>query len=138
VVVLGCGGVGVGVWGCGGVGCVVVWVGVVGVVVVWSGGGVEGCGGVGVFWCGGVGGVGCGAVWCVVVWWVWGVWGVWGCGFFLCVLPLRSNIPRSALCATLDTYNLHYSPVHLPSTRQQGVFAYPKQRATVSVGSVLK
>jgi hypothetical protein len=34
--------------------------------------------------------------------------GVWGCGgggpgggF-----PLRSNIPRSALCATLDTYNL--------------------------------
>jgi hypothetical protein len=26
--------------------------------------------------------------------------GVWG-GF-----PLRSNIPRSALCATLDTYNL--------------------------------
>jgi hypothetical protein len=25
--------------------------------------------------------------------------GVWG-GF-----PLRSNIPRSALCATLDTYN---------------------------------
>jgi hypothetical protein len=27
------------------------------------------------------------------------VWGVGG-------LPLRSNIPRSALCATLDTYNL--------------------------------
>jgi hypothetical protein len=26
----------------------------------------------------------------------------------------------------------------LPSARQQGVFAYPKQRATVSVGSVLK
>jgi hypothetical protein len=27
--------------------------------------------------------------------------GVWG-GF-----PLRSNIPRSALCATLDTYNFN-------------------------------
>jgi hypothetical protein len=27
--------------------------------------------------------------------------GVWG-GF-----PLRSNIPRSALCATLDTYNFY-------------------------------
>jgi hypothetical protein len=33
------------------------------------------------------------------VWWVWWVWWVWG-GF-----PLRSNIPRSALSATLDTYN---------------------------------
>jgi hypothetical protein len=33
-----------------------------------------------------------------VVWWVWG--GVVGGGF-----PLRSNIPRSALCATLVTYN---------------------------------
>jgi hypothetical protein len=41
---------------------------------------------VGCVGCGGVGGVG-------------GV-GVWG-------HPLRSNIPRSALCATLDTYNLH-------------------------------
>jgi hypothetical protein len=67
---------------CGGVGCVVVWVGVV----VW-----------GVWWCGvcgGVGGVGCGGcggVVGVVVWWV--------------GLPLRSNIPRSALCATLDPYN---------------------------------
>jgi hypothetical protein len=30
-----------------------------------------------------------------------GVW-VWGCGGGF---PLRSNIPRSALCATLDTYN---------------------------------
>jgi hypothetical protein len=27
---------------------------------------------------------------------------VWGCGGGF---PLRSNIPRSALCATLDTYN---------------------------------
>jgi hypothetical protein len=38
---------------------------------------------------------------------VWGVGcvggGVVGGGF-----PLRSNIPRSALCATLDTYNLLY------------------------------
>jgi hypothetical protein len=68
----------------------------VGVVVGGGCGGLWGCGGVGVYGCGGVG---CGAVWCVVVWWVWGVW------FFLCVFPLRSNIPRSALCATLDTYN---------------------------------
>jgi hypothetical protein len=30
------------------------------------------------------------------------VWWVWGCGGGF---PLRSNIPRSALCATLDTYN---------------------------------
>jgi hypothetical protein len=30
-----------------------------------------------------------------------GVWGCGGGGGF----PLRSNIPRSALCATLDTYN---------------------------------
>jgi hypothetical protein len=30
------------------------------------------------------------------------VWCVWGCGGGF---PLRSNIPRSALCATLDTYN---------------------------------
>jgi hypothetical protein len=36
-----------------------------------------------------------------VVWWVWWVWGGGG-GF-----PLRSNIPRSALCATLDTYNFN-------------------------------
>jgi hypothetical protein len=46
----------------------------------------------------GVGGVG-----------VWGV-GVWGCGggggF-----PLRSNIPRSALCATLDTYNYNFQKI---------------------------
>jgi hypothetical protein len=33
-----------------------------------------------------------------------GVWGVWGCGGCGGVFPLRSNIPRSALCATLDTY----------------------------------
>jgi hypothetical protein len=34
--------------------------------------------------------------------------GVWGCGGVGVVggFPLRSNIPRSALCATLDTYNL--------------------------------
>jgi hypothetical protein len=31
--------------------------------------------------------------------------GVWGCGGGGC-FPLCSNIPRSALCATLDTYNL--------------------------------
>jgi hypothetical protein len=39
------------------------------------------------------------------VWWVWwvGVVGVGGGGGF----PLRSNIPRSALCATLDTYNFN-------------------------------
>jgi hypothetical protein len=94
------------VWGCGGVGCVVVWVGVLlwgcggveGVVVwgctgvvVW---GVSGCRAVGVCGCGGCGG--CGAVW-----WCGGDVGVGG-GF-----PLRSNIPRSALCATLDTYNFN-------------------------------
>jgi hypothetical protein len=83
--VWGCGGVCVGCVGCGGVGGVGVWgCGGVGGVVVW------GCGGVGVWevwWCGGCGG---GCVGCV---------GVGG-------LPLRSNIPRSALCATLDTYNL--------------------------------
>jgi hypothetical protein len=41
------------------------------------------------------------------------VWGceVWGCGGVGGVggvgggFPMRSNIPRSALCATLDTYN---------------------------------
>jgi hypothetical protein len=43
-----------------------------------------------VWWCGGYGGVG-----------VWGCTGVVVGGGF----PLRSNIPRSALCATLDTYN---------------------------------
>jgi hypothetical protein len=62
-----------------------------------------------VWGCGGVGGVGCGgcgAVGCVVVWWVWGCRGVgvWCCGV-VGGFPLRSNIPRSALCATLDTYN---------------------------------
>jgi hypothetical protein len=57
-------------------------VGVVGVVCVVVCGGVGVCG-----WCGGCGG------------WVWWVW-VGGGGF-----PLRSNIPRSALCATWDTYN---------------------------------
>jgi hypothetical protein len=32
---------------------------------------------------------------------------VWGCGGVVVGggFPLRSNIPRSALCATLDTYN---------------------------------
>jgi hypothetical protein len=50
----------------------------------------------------GVGGVGdvVGVVG-VGVWGCVGVW-VWGCGGGF---PLRSNIPRSALCATLDTYN---------------------------------
>jgi hypothetical protein len=36
------------------------------------------------------------------------VGGVGGVGCVGCVggvFPLRSNIPRSALCATLDTYN---------------------------------
>jgi hypothetical protein len=73
-----------------------------------------GCGGVGgvvvwrVWWCMGVvvwGVWGCGAVGGVVVWWVLGVW-VCGCVGVGGVLPLRSNIPRSALCVTLDTYNL--------------------------------
>jgi hypothetical protein len=36
----------------------------------------------------------------VVVW-----WGCGGGGWF----PLRSNIPRSALCATLDNYNFPVS-----------------------------
>jgi hypothetical protein len=60
----------------------------------WGGGGVLGW----VWW-----GVGVGVV----------VWGVWWCGGGVCGgvgvggLPLRSNIPRSALCATLDTYNLY-------------------------------
>jgi hypothetical protein len=45
--------------------------------------GVVGCGCVGVQCGGGVGG--------------------WVGGF-----PLRSNIPRSALCATLDTYNFYF------------------------------
>jgi hypothetical protein len=36
-----------------------------------------------------------------------GLWGVWWCGGVGVGggFPLRSNIPRSALCATLDTYN---------------------------------
>jgi hypothetical protein len=83
------GGVGVGVgcgWcGCGGSGAV---------------GGCGGCGGVEVWGCGGG------------VWWEWGYGcggcggvGVWGCGGGF---PMRSNIPRSALCATLDTYNFTY------------------------------
>jgi hypothetical protein len=33
------------------------------------------------------------------------VWGVCGVGEGAGVSLLRSNIPRSALCATLDTYN---------------------------------
>jgi hypothetical protein len=44
------------------------------------------------------------------VWGVWWVWWVWG-GF-----PLRSNIPRSALCATLDTYNFKFSSILLRVT----------------------
>jgi hypothetical protein len=69
------------VWGVGWVGCGV-----------WLGG--VGCGGVGcVLWWGG--GVGCLGVGCV-------------CGVGEGVSLLRSNIPRYALCATLDTYNLKY------------------------------
>jgi hypothetical protein len=34
--------------------------------------------------------------------------GVWWCGGPGRGLPLRSNIPRSALCATLDTYNFYF------------------------------
>jgi hypothetical protein len=87
------------VWGCA---CVVVWgCGSVVVVVVE---GVGGAGLWGVWWCGGPGGAvggvrcgGCGGCGGVGVWWVVG-------GF-----PLRSNIPRSALCATLDTYNFKLS-----------------------------
>jgi hypothetical protein len=53
---------------------------------------------------GGVGGVGSGGV---GEWGCGGV-GVWGCGGVGVGggFPLRSNIPRSALCATLDIYNL--------------------------------
>jgi hypothetical protein len=39
-------------------------------------------------------------------WWVWWVWGCGGVGLGG-GFPLRSNIPRSALCATLDTYNFN-------------------------------
>jgi hypothetical protein len=37
--------------------------------------------------------------------------GVWRCGGVVVGggFPLRSNIPRSALCATLDTYNFTIS-----------------------------
>jgi hypothetical protein len=92
------------VWGCGrGVG-VGVWCGV--------------CGGLwGVWWGVGVVGVWCrGVVWGVALWGgVWVCGGVWGGGWWVVVcvwgggLPLRSNIPRSALCATLDTYNFYLS-----------------------------
>jgi hypothetical protein len=54
---------------------------------------------VGVWGCGGCGGGGC------VVWWGGGCGGVCVGGVGVGGLPLRSNIPRSALCATLDTYN---------------------------------
>jgi hypothetical protein len=59
-----------------------------------------GCGGVGLWWCGVVVVWGCGGV---------GVWGVVGVG----VWWVRSNIPRSALCATLDTYNFKYLKLHI-------------------------
>jgi hypothetical protein len=41
--------------------------------------------------------------------WEWGCGWVWGCGGVGVGggFPMRSNIPRSALCATLDTYNLY-------------------------------
>jgi hypothetical protein len=48
-------------------------------------------------------GVGCGGVGCVMVWGV--------CGEGEGVSLLRLNIPRSALCATLDTYN--YITMHV-------------------------
>jgi hypothetical protein len=71
-----------------------------------------GCGGVvvwGVGWCCSGVGVGGGGVGCVVVWVGMVVWVVWGCGGVEGAVwggfPLRSNIPRSAICATLDTYN---------------------------------
>jgi hypothetical protein len=54
-------------------------------------GGVVGVGG-----CGECGGVGCG-----------GSGAVGGCGGVGGGFPMRSNIPRSALCATLDTYNFY-------------------------------
>jgi hypothetical protein len=67
---------------------------------------------VGVWWCGGCGGVGvCGGCgWCGWCGGCGGV-GVWGCGGVGVVSPLRSNIPRSALCVTLDTYNFLESNV---------------------------
>jgi hypothetical protein len=66
------------------------------------------CGGVGVSWCGGFVGVG---VW--GVWWYGWLWWCGGCGGVVVCgggavgggFPMRLNIPRSALCATLDTYN---------------------------------
>jgi hypothetical protein len=99
-VVWGCGDMG----GCGGVKCVCVWGWVVLCVWEWDGSGVYGvCVGA----CSGFG-----------VWVVWGGWGClghrgwWcgGCGGVGVVggFPLRSNIPRSALCATLDTYNFKF------------------------------
>jgi hypothetical protein len=41
---------------------------------------------------------------------VWVVWAVGGGGH-----PLRSNIPRSALCATLDTYNFYLFGITTPA-----------------------
>jgi hypothetical protein len=55
------------------------------------------------------------------VWWV-GVVGVGGGGGF----PLRSNIPRSALCATLDTYNLIFNFFKLSHAITQPFFKLQK------------
>jgi hypothetical protein len=52
--------------------------------------------------------------WCGVVV-VWGVWGVVGVG----VWWVRSNIPRSALCATLDTYNFSFATNCFKTTEVQ-------------------
>jgi hypothetical protein len=49
---------------------------------------------------------------------VWSVWGVWGCegvgGVGVWGHPLRLNIPRYALCATLDTFSFSWK-LHLAS-----------------------
>jgi hypothetical protein len=57
------------------------------------------------------------------VWWEWGCWwvwggGVWGCGGVGGGFPMRSNIPRSALCATLDTYNFNFINLVIMMIRQ--------------------
>jgi hypothetical protein len=75
-----------------------------------------------VWWCGcvelwgcdcvGGGGLGGGGVVCVGACCGFGVWVVWG-GF-----PLRSNIPRSALCATLDTYNFCFAIPNLKTSSE--------------------
>jgi hypothetical protein len=78
--------------------------------------------------------VGCGGVW-------WGVVGcvvVWGvCGVGEGVSLLRSNIPRSALCATLDTYNFLRSKIAYFRVKcimdQQFYYASPFSSSTSNV-----